>query len=125
MSKLHALAIVSLALLSSCAFSWKGQSSEVSAQDASRGLKDVPTLTKQYETQKLFAGLRRRMDGRSNAFARDMDSIVSTLDRHMFNYSADDPYVNFPTEYSILDHSLRTAVKVVTPLPLVQEGLRR
>ncbi len=125
MSKLHAFAIVPLALLTSCAFSWKGQSSEVSAQDASRGLKDVPTLSKQYETQKFFSGLRRRMDGRSNAFARDMDNIIATADRHLFNYSADDPYVNFPTEYSILDHSMRTAVKFVTPMPLMQEGLRR
>jgi hypothetical protein len=127
MTKLPAVALfASLALLTSCSsFSWKGQGSEVTPADASRGLKDVPTLTKDYETQKFFAGVRRRMDGRSNAFSRDLDNITATIDRHLFNYSVDDPYVNFPTEYDILDHSMRTAVKTVTPMPLGQEVMRR
>lgn len=127
MTKLPAVALfASLALLTSCStFSWKGQGSEVAPTDAARGIKDVPTLNKEYETEKFFAAVRRRMDGRSNAFGRDLDSITATIDRHLFNYSADDPYVNFPTEYDLLDHSLRTAVKTVTPMPIGQEVMRR
>lgn len=127
MSKLSAVALsASLAFLASCnSFTWRGQSSDVPATDASRGIKDVPTLTKDYETAKFFSGLRRRMDGRSNAFARDLDSITTTIDRHFFNYSVDDPYVNFPTEYGPVDHSLRTAVTTFTPMPLAQDVMRR
>lgn len=127
MSKLSALALsASVALLASCSsFTWRGQASEASAADASRGLKDMATLTTDYETEKFFAGVRRRMDGRSNAFSRDLDNITATLDRHFFNYSTDDPYVNFPTEYGPVDHTLRTAVKTVTPLPLTQDLMRR
>jgi len=127
MSKLSAVALsASLALFASCrTFTWRGQSADVTAAEASRGIKDVPTLSQEYETAKFFAGLRRRMDGRSNAFARDLDNITSTIDRHLFNYSVDDPYVNFPTQYSMVDHSLRTAVTTVTPMPLAQELMRR
>ncbi|MEZ5965798.1 MAG: hypothetical protein R3F56_18325 [Planctomycetota bacterium] len=127
MSKLSAVALsASLALLASCSsFTWKGRSSDVNAADATRGLKDVPTLTSEYETAKFFSGLRRRMDGRSNAFGRDLDNITATIDRHFFNYSADDPYVNFPTEYGPVDHSLRSMVKTVTPMPLAQDLMRR
>lgn len=127
MSKLSAVALsASLAFLASCgAFTWKGRSGDTSTADASRGLKDVATLTSEYETDKFFSGLRRRMDGRSNAFSRDLDSITATIDRHLFNYSVDDPYVNFPTEYGPIDHSLRSMVKTVTPMPLAQDLMRR
>lgn len=127
MSKLSASVLsASLALLASCgSFTWRGQSGDLSGTDASRGLKDVATLTKDYETARFFTGLRRRMDGRSNAFNRDLESLTSTIDRHFFNYSADDPYVNFPTEYGPIDHTLRTAVTTVAPLPLAQDVLRK
>lgn len=127
MSKLSALALsAAVALLASCSsFSWQGRSSDKSMADASRGLKDLPTLTQEYETSKFFAGVRRRMDGRSNAFSRDMDNISTLIDRHFFNYSADDPYVNFPTEYGPVDVTLRTAVKTAVPMPLAQDLMRR
>jgi hypothetical protein len=119
------LSLAPLVLLAACqSFTWKGQSAP-SADEMARGVKDLPSLTTAYETDKFFSGVRTRMDGRSNAFSRDMDNIIATIDRHFFNYSADDPYVNFPTQYSILDHSLRTGVRLVTPMPLVQEAMRR
>jgi hypothetical protein len=123
MSKLSALALS--ALLASSCITWKGQSGEVTATDASRGLKDVPTLTREYENARFFTALRRRFDGRSNAFQRDLESLTSTIDRHFFNYSVDDPYVNFPTEFGPVDHVLGTAVTTVTPLPLAQDLMRR
>ena len=51
--------------------------------------------------------VRRRADGRSNAFGRDLASIQSTIDRHFFNYSSDDPYVNVETNTSSGGHLLR------------------
>jgi hypothetical protein len=127
MSKLSALALsVSFTFLTACsAFTWQGQRSSVSPADASRGLKDLPTLTQEYETAKFFTGVRRRMDGRANAFGRDLDNITALVDRHFFNYSADDPYVNFPTEYGPVDNSLRSMVKIMTPMPLAQDLMRR
>ncbi len=93
--------------------------------DSSRGLKDLATLNQEYENEKFFSGVRRRMDGRSNAIGRDLDNITALIDRHFFNYSVDDPYVNFPTQYGPIDNSLRTVVKTVVPLPLAQDVMRR
>ncbi|HLU40554.1 MAG TPA: hypothetical protein VK081_14310 [Planctomycetota bacterium] len=127
MSKFSALALsATLALFASCStFTWRGQASDSGMADPSRGLKDMATLSSEYETEKFFAGIRRRMDGRSNAFSRDLDSITATIDRHLFNYSVDDPYVNFPTEYGPIDNTLRSAVKTVAPLPVTQDLMRR
>ncbi|MGA1524735.1 MAG: hypothetical protein ACO4CZ_12285, partial [Planctomycetota bacterium] len=37
-------------------------------------------------------------DGRTNALSRDLGRIGSTINRHLFNYSSTDPYVNYETD---------------------------
>lgn len=97
--------VLSLLALCSCSsFTWKGQKSGLSEDEKRRGLEDFTALTRQYETETYFRRLRARADGRANAFGRDLSSIQETVDRHFFNYSPDDPYVNHPTEVGVLGH---------------------
>ena len=48
-------------------FTWEGQGAGLSDQQAQLGVRDVDSLTREYETLSFFAGLRRRGDGLSNA----------------------------------------------------------
>ncbi|MDP6929934.1 MAG: hypothetical protein QF412_09565 [Planctomycetota bacterium] len=103
------LAIVPLAfLLASCgSFTWKGQGGGVSDEQAARGIRDVEYLTRAYDTETYFRSLRRRKDGRANAFGRDLSAIQSTIDRHIFNYSPGDPSVNYESDVGVGDHVMR------------------
>ena len=94
------LAILPLAFaLGACSsFSWSGQNSNLSDEDRSLGLKDVATLSREYSNSRDWQNYRRRVDGRTNALGRDLSSVFSTFDRHLFNYSDTDPYVNFETD---------------------------
>lgn len=83
---------------------WEGSGSGLTEQQRALGIKDVAALNRDYETRAYFRNLRRRMDGTSNAFARDLNSIQSSFGRHFLNYSEDDPYVNHPTDQTSLGH---------------------
>jgi hypothetical protein len=99
---------LSLAALCSCtSFTWQGQKAGLSSDEALRGVEDFAALTRKYETETYFRRLSRRQDGRANAFGRDLAHIQETIDRHFFNYSVDDPYVNFETETGVLGHMAR------------------
>jgi hypothetical protein len=106
------LPVLTLGLLCG-ACKWEGAGAGVSAEQHEMGLKDVDALADEYESKAYWAGVRQRRDGRSNAFGRDLHRIVQTFDRHFLNYSWTDPYVNYKTNTSSVDHMMRF---VTTPL---------
>ncbi len=109
---LRILSVVTLAFLcGSC--KWEGAGSGVTEKEYQVGLRDVDSLVAEYESKRYWADIRRRRDGRSNAFGRDLDRIVQTIDRSFLNYSWSDPYVNYKTETGALERFGRF---VVTPL---------
>jgi hypothetical protein len=91
-------------LFASCNVTWQGQSAGVSPEAAERGIKDVAYLSRQYETESYFRRMRQRFDGLSNAFNRDLSHMTDTIDRHFFNYTISDPYVNYQSPLSPGDH---------------------
>ncbi len=96
-----------LVSLPSC-FTWKHAGvSSLSADQEARGIRDVDTLARNYQTRKYFSDVRHRYTGRSNAFGRGLGEIQATFDRHFWNYSIDDPYVNYPSDLGTSDHVLR------------------
>ncbi len=101
---------ISLALLAGCkSFTWEGQNPGISEAQAARGMKDPKTLAAEHSRQLFWAEVRRNMDGRTNALDRDFKNIGTTIDRHFFNYSPDDPYVNFPTDENYWSTTLNRA----------------
>jgi hypothetical protein len=102
--------IVPLALLlSSCAnFSWDKAPKEVAPGEI-----DVEALVAEYETTAYWRSVRARSDGRANAIGRDMGSIVNVFDRYFLNYSASDPYVNYPSDIGWLEHTGRMGVNLL------------
>jgi len=85
--------VLPLALLASCeTFAWEGRQGETD------GIPDIAQLADSYETQSFWREVRRRSDGRVNAFSRDLGRIGDFWDRHFLNYSANDPNVNYPTD---------------------------
>ena len=103
---LRFLVVLPALLMTSC-FTWRGQSAGVTPEEAVRGIKDVATLSRQYENQHYFQSLAGLRDGRVNAWRRDLSSIVATIDRHLFNYSPNDPQVNYETNDSLLEATLK------------------
>ena len=97
--------ILSLALLLGACFIWSGQEG-VSQEQAELGVKPVSTLQAEYESQKAWGDVRRRVDGLTNSLQRDLGGIFVTIDRHFFNYSPNDPYVNHPTNENYLSVTL-------------------
>ena len=104
---MRTLALVLICCLAACQTTWRGQGSGITRDQHERDIKDVYALSTAYETNAYFSDLRHRQMGRANAFGRDMRSISVTIDRHFFNYSTEDPYVNFETDTGYLDHVLR------------------
>jgi hypothetical protein len=102
-------------------FGWEGQGSSLTPEQQQRGIKDVAALSSDYETQSFFRSVRRRSDGRNNAFGRDLMSVSTFIDRHIWNYDANDPYINFPSNTTKLEHVGRFGLNTVTGLPLVDE----
>lgn len=98
--------ILGLLTLPSCSLSWKGREPVTSR---SGKIQSVEELSANYNTRKYFRDLRRRYTGRSNAFAAGLEQINATLDRHFFNYSLDDPYLNYESDLTWSDHVLRFA----------------
>ena len=99
--------------LPSCAMSWEGAGSGLTKDQLQRDIVDVSALASDYEAKVYFTDLRRRQDGRANAFGRDLRQIGVTIDRHFFNYSPNDPYVNYETDTGYLDHMMRFALSSV------------
>lgn len=120
-----ALVLTLLPLAACSTFGWEGQGTSVSEEQRSRGIKDVAALSSEYSSQQFFRGVRRRSDGRNNAFGRDLMGITDFIDRHVWNYNANDPYVNFPSDTTKLEHIGRFGMNTVTALPIVDEVTNR
>lgn len=120
-----ALALLLLPLAACHTFGWGGESGSVTAEQRKRGVKDVSALANDYETQSFFRSVRRRMDGRNNAFGRDLMGITDFFDRHFWNYSADDPYVNYPSDTTKIEHLGRFGLTLVSSVPGVDELTNR
>jgi len=118
--------VLPFALLASCSsFAWEGRGKGVSEQQLRDGLQDVNKLADDYQAQAAWRSVRMRKDGRSNAFGRDLERIQDFVDRHFFNYSKDDPYVNFPTNNTMLDHVGWFGVTAVAGrLPIIDDSTR-
>jgi hypothetical protein len=97
---------------------------ELTAEQRARGIKPVATLASDYKWDRYMAKVRRRSDGIDNAFGRDLGSISSFIDRHIYNYDANDPYINVPSDTTELGHVADFGVGIVTALPVVGAVLR-
>jgi hypothetical protein len=93
MNRLVCTALLPLAACSS--FGWEGQGAGLTPEQKKRGLKDVTALSNEYNSQQFFREVRRRSDGRNNAFGRDLMRISDFIDRHVWNYDVNDMYVNY------------------------------
>lgn len=120
-----ALALLLFPIAACSTFSWDGQGGNLTDEQKKRGLKDVATLSNDYETQSFFRNVRRRSDGRNNAFGRDLASITDFFDRHFWNYDANDPYVNYPSNTTKFEHIGRFGLTTVSSLPVVDEFTSR
>jgi len=110
------LALV-LALLPIAACSSWG--SGLTPEQEAKGIKSVSALSSSYESGAFWTRVRQNSDGRSNAWGRDWRRIGDFFDRHLWNYDANDPYINYPTDTNRIDHLGRTAVSAVSAVPVV------
>lgn len=117
-----ALALMLLPLGACSQFTWSGQAQPT---DGPVTMKDVTALASQYETESFFRGVRRRSDGRNNAFGRDLMAIQDFWDRHFWNYDRNDPYVNYPSDTTKLEHLGRFGLTMATSFPPVDEVVNR
>lgn len=109
----HLALLLLFCCMTSCSMSWEGQAAGITSDQASRDIQDVSALANRYEASAYFTDLRRRQSGRANAFGRDLRSIGVFIDRHFFNYSTSDPYVNYESDTGYADHLLRFALTTV------------
>ena len=116
-----AFALALLPLGACSTFNWEGQGAGLTQEQQRRGIQDVTALANEYETQSFFRNLRRRSDGRNNAFGRDLMAISDFIDRNFWNYDPNDPYVNFPSNTTKFEHLGRFGLTTVSSLPLVDE----
>ncbi|MEO6596171.1 MAG: hypothetical protein ABIP94_15595 [Planctomycetota bacterium] len=116
-----ALVLTLLPLAACSTFAWDGQGGKLTAEQKKRGVKDVTALASDYETQTFFRSLRRRMDGRNNAFGRDLMNISDFFDRNLWNYDANDPYINYPSNTTKIEHLGRFALTTVSAVPGIDE----
>jgi glycogen synthase len=120
-----ALAIALLPLAACSSFGWESGEAKVTAEQKQRGIKDVASLSNQYETESWFRGVRRRSDGRNNAFGRDLSGISDFIDRHFWNYNVNDPYINYPSNTTKFEHVGRFALVTASSLPGFDELTNR
>jgi hypothetical protein len=120
-----ALVLTLLPLAACSTFGWDGQGAGVSKDQKNRGIKDVAALSSEYNQQHFYRQVRRRSDGRNNAFGRDLMSIQDFMDRHLWNYNANDPYINYPSDTTKLEHVGRFGLMTASSLPLVDEVTNR
>ncbi|MFY9343782.1 MAG: hypothetical protein WAT39_14935 [Planctomycetota bacterium] len=116
-----ALVLLLLPVAACSSFRWEGHGGGVSAEQGKRGIKDVSALSSDFNSQHFFREVRRRSDGRNNAFGRDLMAISDFFDRHLWNYNANDPYINYPSDTTKLEHVGRFALMQASALPLVDE----
>jgi hypothetical protein len=119
--------VLTLLPLAACSnfLNWKGQGAGVSKEQHERGIRDVGALSSEYQSKHFYRDVRRRSDGRNNAFGRDLMSVQDFLDRHLWNYNQNDPSVNYPSDTTKLEHVGRFGLGVVTSVPLVDEITNR
>ena len=119
--------VLTLLPLAGCSnfLNWKGQGAGVSKEQKERGIRDVGALSSEYQSKHFYREVRRRSDGRNNAFGRDLMSIQNFFDRHIWNYDQNDPTVNYPSDTTKLEHVGRFGVGIVTSVPLVDEITNR
>lgn len=122
-----ALVLTLAPLMAACStFGWQGQGGgNLSEEQKDRGIKDVRALSAAHETETFFRSVRRRNDGRSNAFGRDLNHIQDFFDRHFWNYSPDDPYVNYPSDTTKFEHLGRFGLTMASGVPGVDEVTKR
>jgi hypothetical protein len=120
-----ALALSLLSLTACKSFGWEGQGGDLTEDQRARGIQDVSALADNYESQSFFREMGRRIDGRSNAFGRDLMTIQDFIDRNFWNYNANDPAVNYPTDTTMLEHLGRFSLVTVTSIPPMDEITQR
>jgi hypothetical protein len=120
-----ALVLSFLPLAACSTFGWEGQGAGVTAEQRNRGIKDVAALKSEYNSQQFYREVRRRSDGRNNAFGRDLMAIQDFFDRHLWNYNANDPYINYPSDSTKLDHLGKFGVMQLSSVPGVDEVINR
>ena len=120
-----ALVLTLLPLAACSTFGWEGQGAGISKDQKNRGIKDVAALSNEFNSQQFYREVRRRSDGRNNAFGRDLMKISDFFDRHFWNYNANDPYINYPSDTTKLEHIGRFGLTTVSALPLVDEVTNR
>ena len=120
-----ALVLALLPFAACQSFTWRGHGSGLSSEQKDLGIKDITALSNEYETESFFRGVRRRQDGRNNAFGRDMMRIQDFIDRHFWNYDVNDPYVNFPSDTTKFEHFGRFLLASGSALPGVDEITNR
>jgi hypothetical protein len=120
-----ALVLTLLPLAACSTFVWEGEGAGVSKDMKDHGIKDVAALSNEYNSQQFFRDVRRRSDGRNNAFGRDLMGITDFIDRHIWNYDINDPAVNYPSDTTKLEHLGRFGLMTITSLPLVDEITNR
>ncbi len=108
---------LALALLPMAACSSWG--SGLTEEQRQRGIKPVSTLSSDYESKAFWTRLDQSADGRANAFGRDLRRVGDFFDRHFWNYDANDPYVNYPTDTTRLGHTGRAGASFASSLPVV------
>lgn len=114
---MRTLAIVALVSLLGACSSTESHSNAPNGSSASDGritLESIQEMRHNYENQRRLAAFDRRTDGRTNALNRDLGHITNTIDRHLFNYSPTDPYVNVPTDRTYGGTLFYTAIRPVT-----------
>ena len=120
-----ALVLLTLPIAACSTFRWEGHGAGVSEDQSQRGIKDVAALSREYNSQSFFLEVRRRSDGRNNAFGRDLMSITDFFDRHLWNYNANDPYINYPSDTTKLEHIGRFGLTTLSTVPGVDELTKR
>ena len=99
--------LLGVSLFASCAnYTWRGQGADVTPEEREQGFVGVDKLAAAWERERTFKQARRGADGFVNSFGRDLDHILSTFSRHVLNYSETDPFVNYPTNSSLVGETL-------------------
>lgn len=117
-----ALALTLLPLAACSSFSWHGQDAR---PDNRVTMADVTAMASQYDTETFFRDVRRRSDGRNNAFGRDLMQIQDFFDKYFWNYDKNDPTVNYPSDTTKLEHLGRFGLTTLTSVPGVDEIVTR
>lgn len=120
-----ALVLTLLPLCACSSFTWGNKPSTLTQEQRDRGLRDVHELASQYQVESFYRDVRRRSDGRNNAFGRDLVKILDFVDLHFWNYDSNDPAVNYPSQTTKLEHLGRFGLVTLSSVPGVDEITNR